>query len=145
MVETLNRLFREAIDAARSDDEPMKFAADASGPEHAPAGSEAGGQFVAKNAESPDAAKYPHLAHLLNGSKVHSEGHSKTEAKEKAMNLRRQGVYASVMQDPKGPRGKQHLVTVPKGELARYSAKASGGRPLVPNLVKMFNAAWRRS
>jgi transcription antitermination factor NusA-like protein len=68
----------------------------------------------AKSAISPDAGKYPHIAHLLNGAKVDSANHSKNEAKAKAKALRNQNVYASVIKDPKAPRGKQYLVIVPK-------------------------------
>ena len=57
--------------------------------------------------------KYSHLAHLMNGTRIHSEGKSKKDAYQEAMKLRREGTYATVLKDPKSPKGRQYLVLVP--------------------------------
>jgi hypothetical protein len=62
---------------------------------------------------NPDAGKYPHLAHLMNGQRVGSSGHDKKSAYAKAQGLRAKGVYAGVLKDPRGTRGKQYMVMLP--------------------------------
>jgi hypothetical protein len=53
-------------------------------------------------------AAYPHMAHLLNGTELHSEGHTKAGAKQVAKELRSQGTYANLWKDAKT---KTHFVT----------------------------------
>jgi hypothetical protein len=62
---------------------------------------------------NPDAKKYPHLAHLMNGQRMGSTGHDKKTATAKARSLRASGVYASVLKDPEGKRGAQYMVMLP--------------------------------
>ena len=94
------------------------------------------------NESSADAKKYPHLAHLLNGSKVESADNSKADAKQKCQDLRAKGVYASAIKDPKGPRGKQYLVVVPKdhGRSAAETARAAELLTLAPEFEARVRA-----
>lgn len=67
-------------------------------------------KYSSKPINESAADTHPHMAHLLTGSKIHSEGHTQAGAKKVASGLRSQGVYASVFKDNKT--GKR-LVAVP--------------------------------
>lgn len=73
-------------------------------------GSAQGSADVSGSPAMTDAQKkYPEMAHMLNGAKLHSEGLSKKAAREEAKSLRRDGKYSNVWKDEKT--GK-HFVTV---------------------------------
>lgn len=76
-----------------------------------------------KYADGGQVKKYDHMGHLLNGSEVHSDGHSEQEATAKAKQMREQGVHASVFKDPRAPNGSNHLVATPK----KANMMANGG------------------
>jgi hypothetical protein len=65
------------------------------------------------NPNNPDAEKYPHLAHLMNGQKVGSSGHDKNTATAMAKSLRKKGIFAGVLKDHKAKQGSQYLVMLP--------------------------------
>jgi hypothetical protein len=77
-------------------------------------GEGAGGVEGAKGKGNAAQQNYPHIAHLLNGAEVHSEGHSRKEAITTAKQLRAKGTFASIFKDPRGERGKNHIVVVPE-------------------------------
>lgn len=104
---------------AQDDDWMLKEGMQEGGPGSGP-------HAAGENTASPDANKYQHLAHLLNGQKVMSDGHSKDEAKKIVMALRAKGIYASGVQDPKAPKGKQFLVAVPKDHQEDFQEDDSG-------------------
>jgi hypothetical protein len=72
-----------------------------------------GSDSTGDNTATDSQLRFPHLAHLMNGRQVHSAGHSKSDASDKARALIASGTHASVLQDPKAPRGAQHMVMVP--------------------------------
>jgi SPP1 gp7 family putative phage head morphogenesis protein len=55
---------------------------------------------------------YPHLTHLLNGSKVVASGLSKAAAEARAEEFREAGIHAAIFRDPRRGRGASWMVTV---------------------------------
>jgi hypothetical protein len=70
---------------------------------------------VAEGSSGNDAQiAFPHMAHLLNGARIHAVGMSKKDAHAEALKLRAKGIYASGFADPKGKRGKQYMIVIPE-------------------------------